>query len=543
MTTIQNIVTVAVIGILGSFLVFPGTLFAQEKQILSVTPPLFQLSIDPGDIWKSSIKVVNGNPYPLTVFAEVVNFAPEGELGRGKFIPIASDDDSNTTLASWIEISGGPHMIPPEQTKEVQFFVDVPEDASPGGHFAAILIGTEPPQSEDNLAVLTSQVVTTLFFTRVEGNVIEKGDIREFSATDPFIPDPNAEFVLRFENKGNVHLQPRGNILITNMWGKERGTIPINHQSHFGNVLPESIREFNFTWKGEKSITEIGRYKAIATLAYGKDGIKNTTAITYFWVIPVKATLMTLVGVIAFILFVTWAIKLYIRRMLVLAGVDVREHREAKRQKSGEGVSGDINLMSYEKVAAPIRSGAVDLRERLTGVGRFGDVIRTLGGFIVHYRIFFISAVVISVGFVALVYFISSASTDQKNYEVTIERSDGSTTVSSEEIIKERIQEGVPSDINREQHFDLELINESGEPGVAASAALLLEGAGYKITALDTSIGVRSSNTIIVFDSAVKMEAEALQAIFEGSVLSEVEDLPEDDARPTIKIFFGADRL
>ncbi len=245
------------------FFCVPFPSYAQESQILSVTPPLFQLSALPGDIWQSSIKVVNGNSYPLTVFAEVVNFAPTGEAGQGKFIPILRDDkplEERATLAEWIEINEGPYTIPPEQTKDVSFFVEIPENASPGGHYSAILITTKPSDSVDSaMAVQAVQSVTSLFFVRVEGDVDENGVIREFNISDGLLERPEAEFSLRFENKGNVHLQPKGDIVITNMWGTHRGSVPVNYQTHFGNVLPQSIRNFSFCWKSDFGIADIGR--------------------------------------------------------------------------------------------------------------------------------------------------------------------------------------------------------------------------------------------------------------------------------------------
>jgi hypothetical protein len=54
---------------------------------LSVTPTLFQMSAVAGQSWSSGVKVINNNPHELTVYAQVVNFAPQGESGEGKLIP------------------------------------------------------------------------------------------------------------------------------------------------------------------------------------------------------------------------------------------------------------------------------------------------------------------------------------------------------------------------------------------------------------------------------------------------------------------------
>ncbi len=410
--------------------------YAQSGQMLSVTPPLFQISVEPGSVWQSSIKVVNGNPYELTVYAEVVNFVPYGESGQGKFVPIINSDADKTTLAEWIEISPGPHRIAPEQTDEVPFFIEVPKDAPPGGHFAAVLISTEPPTSTGSpLAVKTSQAITSLFFLRIEGDVLEKGSIREFRALDTMVNAPEAEFSLRFENKGNVHIQPRGNIVITNMWGKERGIIPVNSQSHFGNVLPESIRDFRFTWKGERSISEIGRYKAEATLGYGSNGVKTEVATTYFYVIPLKATAITLIALISFIALITWMIRTYIRHMLALAGVDPDEVR-SKRTKAESPLARAVEKTTYRTVAAPIRRGANDLSSRLHHVTEFLDVVKTIALFMWNYKKFFVTIALLIAAFVGVVLYINDASKSATDYEITIEEGDRSRVLTDDEIQK-----------------------------------------------------------------------------------------------------------
>ncbi len=410
---------------------------AADSQILSVTPPLFQLSAVRGDIWQSSIKVINGNPYPLTVYAEVVNFKATGEDGQGTFIPIINEDETAHTLAQWITITQGPHVIPSEQTEEISFFVEIPKDAPPGGHYAAVLISTEPPQNAEKLAVKTSQVVSSLFFLRIEGDVQELGTIREFRATKSFLERPEAEFSLRFENKGNVHLQPRGNIIITNMWGTERGVIPVNYQTHFGNVLPNSIRDFKFAWKSTFAITDVGRYKVEATLAYGEDGVKTATAIAYFWIIPVKATLITLGILTLFISLIVLMIKAYVRRMLKLAGVPL--YKEIPTLDSDEDSKVKILLSKqrqvYRKASAPLRSGVLDLRERLDKSEEFFDIFKSIYSFILTYKFFFLSMLVLIGIFISIASYIGKATEENQDYTVIIKQGDGTTTLEGKDIV------------------------------------------------------------------------------------------------------------
>lgn len=329
------------------------TFAAEQKLTLTVTPPLFQLNIGPGEFWASSLKVVNANPYDLTLHTLVMNFEARGERGGGKFTPIIEDDPevALSSLARWIEVSKEPIFVSREQSVTIPFSVRIPESAPPGGHYAAILVGTKPANNlEEGSAIQVSSFVSSLFFVRIKGDVYEEGRIREFRAEKTFYQKSDVIFTLRFENTGNVHLQPQGDIIIYNMWGKERGKILVNQKTHFGNVLPQSTRKFVFEWKGEENFFEAGMYKAIATLSFGKEARQNVFRTTYFWVVPLKPTLGILGGLIIFILFMMWAIRAYIRRALSLYQQDSQYHIPDTKYK-------------IQFLGRPITEGIVDLRD------------------------------------------------------------------------------------------------------------------------------------------------------------------------------------
>ena len=503
-------------------LLLPHGVFAAGVS-MSVSPTLFEMSAVPNQAWNSSVKVINNNRQILTVYANVVNFAPQGETGHGKFLPVFEDFTEGKTLAEWITVSDEAYDIPPESSIAIPLTINVPEDASPGGHYAAIMIGTRPPESDKAFQVKTSQVVTSLFFVRVAGDVVEKGVVRTFRTTDSFVDIPEVDFEIRFENKGNVHLQPQGEIVITNMWGKERGVVPINHQTHFGNVLPESIREFNFMWKGEQSFSDIGRYKAELTLAYGEDVRNFATHATFFWVIPVKAVLIVLGSLAAIILLISWSIRAYVRRMLSMS---VSQGYVPRSQRLvGEG---DVLIESRPSVRAPIESGVQDLKLQLSKVHAFGDTLKTLMKFVLTYRKFFGGALLLVFALSLVWYFFTEVMTSQRDYEVTIENPDTSVTLSSEEIIYEKsaaeqgaVEElGEGTEDSTEQTFELILINSSDIPGAAASMQKELETSGYTISSLKSDFEESRDNTVIVYDISVLEEALVLSKKLGGAVLS-----------------------
>jgi hypothetical protein len=504
-----------------SVLSVPGAVMAQEKQGLSVTPPFAQMVLVPGDTYKSYVKVTNPNPFPLTVYATPVNFATGDETGYPKFIPLVDQEVDAASMAGWIEVSKEPFTIQPETSVDINYRILVPENAAPGGHFSALLIGTQPPIDEGSPAALrTSQVVSALFMARVEGDVVENGQIREFSVANWFTSSPQADFNLRFENNGTVYLQPQGDITIFNMWGTERGFIPVNHKTNFGNVLPNSIRKFSFSWEGTPSLTDIGRYKAVASLSYGIDSKRTVSRALYFWVIPVKATLITLGTLIAFIAFVLFSVRLYVRRALVMAGHVSTP--PVRKTESDVRASSRRERLNRREITAPLREGVLDLRRSVQSGRTQAEKVSGLVGFFERYRTFFVASVIGLCGLGLIGWFIIDARTTERPYEVTLKNEGGTdTTISSEEVIHER-KGGVGTSIPAEEaeaRQSISIVNASGKPGTGADIALRIEQNGYRVLDISTDADGRDSS-VIVFNAEHQDSATALSEQLGGVALS-----------------------
>ncbi len=297
----------------------PFVVAAQSSESLSLTltPPLFQVTQAPGGVWSSVLRVVNTNKFDLAVTASVQDFRPDGETGNALLGERGGPNDRHL-MSGWFTLPNGEIVIPRGTTGEIPFTIAVPEDASPGGHYAAIVVATRPGQLDGGSGAGISSGVTSLFFLRVPGDVVEEGAIRDFYAEKSIVQSPSARFALRFENTGNVHLVPEGTIVITNMWGKERGRIDINKVNTFGNVLPESTRKFEFVWEGEPSIFEFGRYEAVATLVFGEQSRQTVYRTTYLWVIPWKQVLPIFFSLALFVWFITWSVRRYVKKALEL---------------------------------------------------------------------------------------------------------------------------------------------------------------------------------------------------------------------------------
>jgi len=290
---------------------------------LTITPPFFTLNVSPGDAWASSIRVVNTNASNLPVVATVMGFAPSDEQGHGTFQKLSDVAGDPDALANWITVSPSSAIVPPDGAVDIPFSVVVPKGAAPGGHYAAVLIGTEPVGEAGTSSISSvgphvgvSSFISALIFVTVSGDIKEAGNIEEFSTDKSWYQDPNVDFTIRFANTGNVHVRPVGQIQIYNVFGKEQGTIAINQGGDLGYVLPSSTRKFDESWQGPENLWDIGPYTAVVTLAYGSDGTKSASQSITFWVLPVGKLAEDVAALILIIGCFIFFLRRYVKKML-----------------------------------------------------------------------------------------------------------------------------------------------------------------------------------------------------------------------------------
>ena len=443
---IRSVLLLALCSLL--FLTPSGLIFAQTdgsgKLSITIAPPLFQISIAPGTLWQSVLRVVNTNHYPLVVHTNVADFRPSGETGNAVFDTLSQGSALDTLrMSGWITVPSGDITIPPDASYEIPFSINVPINADPGGHYAALMVGTIPPDHVEGGGASVGSILTSLIFLRVPGEVVEEGLIRDFYTEHGFVSTPEQSFVMRFENMGNVHLVPQGHIAITNMWGKERGRILVNEKSSFGNVLPGTTRKFQFSWKGEPSLFDIGRYKVEAVLSYGEENKQSAIRTISFWIIPWKPVSITLGSILFLIWFFTWAIRRYIRKALEL---ERSYHHEPHRDASGVSTHA-MHAKAESKVAPrhsdsrvtiallkrPLIEGVADLSRRhvvsTVATSKRGHHVSapkyTYMQWAKKYRMFILSVTLFVLGCVFAGWYFVEVFKDERAYQVTEIRPQG----------------------------------------------------------------------------------------------------------------------
>jgi len=261
---------------------------------ITISPLTFDINVNPGETLTNYITLTNTDSFPLSLTISAQDFTAIGEQGG---VLIDEGIPPEISAKSWIIFDANSFVLGPAESKEVQFTLNVPLEAEPGGKYISVIASTGLTVNEGT-AVGTAQKVGALLLIRVAGEVQEKLSVKSFDAPE-FLEYGPVPFRLRFENTGTVHVRPAGLLIIKNVRGKKVAEISLPQK----RVLPQTIRligeEQGLLWDMRWGL---GKYTADVTAVYG--GINESlSASTSFWVIPWKVLASGLFILTALIVF------------------------------------------------------------------------------------------------------------------------------------------------------------------------------------------------------------------------------------------------
>lgn len=251
------------------------------KAAISVVPPRFEIFGNPGDTIVERLRIINDEDTQITFSVDIEDFTAGDDEGGVEFLDEDDQDTTSFRLARWVSVEPGRFTVNAGEERTIDIQIRIPSDAEPGGHFASVLVRRSGAQVEGGAAVDTR--VGTLILLRVAGDVQEKAAIDFFRPQDRFAQYGPVTLELRTQNNGNVHIAPKGNIVITDIFGRKVAELPLTT----ANVLPGSARIARTVWE-QKNL--VGRYTATLVAQYGQNPTgqeeRTLSATTTFIVFP-----------------------------------------------------------------------------------------------------------------------------------------------------------------------------------------------------------------------------------------------------------------
>ena len=280
---------------LGVLLVFFSfiTVFAQETQRTITVNPSVAETMDPGTSKEGVLHVINDSDGPLTFTAETRDFIVVDTVGTPNVLPVGTLDNKYSA-AAWTGVSPATFTLAPHQRQELNYYIQVPPDARPGGHYAAVVYTPSIAQTQGETGANINSEIGTLFYITINGPVAENALITRFLA--PFREYGPVDISTQVKNFGDLHIRPVGDIIITNMLGGKEIS-KLSEQ----NIFPGGVARDYVNTVGKGFM--FGRYEAKLTASYGKGNDKFLVANVTFWVFPWKITLLVILIIIAIILY------------------------------------------------------------------------------------------------------------------------------------------------------------------------------------------------------------------------------------------------
>lgn len=290
-------------------------------QALSISPPVLELNADPGQTVTASIKLTNISSGDLLIKNQINDFGAKNESGEPNII-FNEAESTSYSLHNWV-VAPAPFIIKSKQSKTVDFQINVPKDAEPGGHYAVFRFTGQAPELEET-GVSLSASLGSLVLLKVSGDVKEQANISDFYSANGqyqkqwFFENSPINFVERIKNDGNTHINPTGTIEIYDFLNRKVDTLRVNGDpSDLKNkpraILPNSTRRF------EQSLNNkwlFGPYTAKLKLTYGDQNKNSMSSSLIFWVIPYKLIALIILLVVILLLAIRFINKRYKKRII-----------------------------------------------------------------------------------------------------------------------------------------------------------------------------------------------------------------------------------
>lgn len=249
-----------------------------------VGPGRAEVEVAPGETIVQEISVSNRISDNRTFKLEVEDIV--GSADGSQAVALTGQAEGPFSVRDYISFPEDEFTLALGERARIPVTITIPPNVSPGGYYGSVLVSTvRSPQGDDTNMAPTSPIIArvgSLFFIRVTGEVDMNAEVLEIDTLDNklWYEEGPIDLAILTENQGTVHVNPYGELSITNMFGEEVGYVQI--EPWF--VLPKSLRVREITWDREFLL---GRYTATAKINRGYDDIVDEVSVS-FWVLPWK---------------------------------------------------------------------------------------------------------------------------------------------------------------------------------------------------------------------------------------------------------------
>lgn len=231
---------------------------------ISIDQTIYTFELDPGARKEFTLKVQNIAQEEQQLSVETQDFSAEDN----NEITLLPGQNELYGMKDWVAIQEKDVFLEPGGARELQFVLNVPQDATVGSHFCVLNVRALPKIDAQNFQEpIVSGQIAVYILLNVNGDISAKGELTQFVA--PVFAQDRVALKSEFQNTGNVFYIPHGGIRIENLFTGQTNTLKT--EKHF--VFPGKKYFFDMEWAGSSIF---GVYKAQAYFVDGEGAMHSS---------------------------------------------------------------------------------------------------------------------------------------------------------------------------------------------------------------------------------------------------------------------------
>ena len=282
--------------LLTPFILLTNNASAQQssdtKESITLSPAVSRPTVNAGEQISGKLTIINDGQtdYQFLTYARPYSVSSEN------YDPNYTVVNERTEAYQWVQFSKTEAQLTAGGNIEIPYTVNVPQNASPGGHYAVLFAETQPPKAEGSQVVRKKRVGSLLYIT-VNGDYKQSGILANWSSVF-WQPKKPLQADLKIKNDGNIHFQVDSTVNFKNVFGKTRMQL---NQQHL--VLPGTTRKLPITWE---NAPYIGIYRIDGSIKF----LDKQEALPSKWVLILPVPVLVIIGVILVLVLTLKVLKL-----------------------------------------------------------------------------------------------------------------------------------------------------------------------------------------------------------------------------------------
>ena len=267
----KSVITcMAAIALSLSPILYASSVYADDKipeKRIGVSPVQQKISLEPGDKYNGSYKVINTGSKPIKYRVYATPYSVVGD----NYNPDYEATNKYTDLEKWITFSEDGGTLSPGEEHEVNYTIDVPKDSPGGGQYAVLMADTE---NEENDNIQSVSRVGSILYAKLGGETRIEGEILQNNVPSIVIAPPITASSL-VKNTGNVH-ETAQYILKVFPFGSNEEIYTNEEYPKEITIMPETQRYASQEWRAEDGAPSMGIYTVEQTINFA--GKTSTTS-------------------------------------------------------------------------------------------------------------------------------------------------------------------------------------------------------------------------------------------------------------------------